>query len=80
MCTCVVMQWKLEGWGGGKWESEGILCVVQWMCICIYPEPVTLGSYIYSVMSFTSQLTTKLGKAFANSSVPPALNHCLSHM
>ena len=43
-------------------------------------EPVTLGSYIYTVMSFTSQLTTKLGKAFANSSVSPALNHLLSHM
>ena len=43
-------------------------------------EPVTLGSYIYSLMSFTSQLTTKLCKAFANSSVSPALNHLLSHM
>ena len=43
-------------------------------------EPVTLGSYVYSLMSFTSQLTTKLRKAFANSSVSPALNHLLSHM
>ena len=29
---CVVMQ---HAWGGGKGESEGILGVIQWMCI--YP-------------------------------------------
>ena len=36
---CVVTQ--LEGWGGGKRESEGILCVV--LCASVF-EPVTLGS------------------------------------
>ena len=59
---CVVTQ--LEGWGGGKRESEGILCVVQCVHVYLSIEPVTLRSY--SLMSFTSQLTTKLRKAFAN--------------
>ena len=31
---CVVTQ--LEGWGGGKGESEGILCVVQCACVFIH--------------------------------------------
>ena len=33
---CVVMQWELEGWGGGKGESEGILGVVQCACVFIH--------------------------------------------
>ena len=55
-------------------------CVWYNVHVYLSIEPVTLGSYIYSLMYFTSQLTTKLGKAFANSSVSPGLNHLLSHM
>ena len=33
---CVVTQLELEGWGGGKGESEGILCVVQCACVFIH--------------------------------------------
>ena len=55
-------------------------CVWYNVHVYLSIEPVTLGSYKYSLMSFTSQLTTKLCKAFANSSVSPGLNHLLSHM
>ena len=52
-------------------------CVWYNVHVYLSIEPVTLGSYVYSLMSFTSQWTTKLRKAFANSSVSPALNHLL---
>ena len=52
-------------------------CVWYNVHVYLSIEPVTLGSYIYSLMSFTSQLTTKLRKAVSKSSVSPALNHLL---
>ena len=46
---CVVTQQELEGWGGGKGESEGILGVVHAVCICIYPLNLLLWGHTYIV-------------------------------